>query len=491
MKTLKTILAIALLAMNQLSFAQGFFELNYGTDGNEFLYYTFENSSGGYISLGGQQEEYGPHPVSPLIIEIGENGLFLNENSISKTDTSYSYRYGFEKANGNYLLFGTLTDSVSAHYRDVSYVCEMTPGLELVWEKMHPLPEPYIHHTLINYLMDADSNTIIQGKADSSLYVYNDLLFTMVIDKNGNRLDFNFYGGWKDYGVYNDMLFNHDSTAIEFFGNYVRPIAYSNDWIEMNLNLEITQFISTIDEDHDILDPVSVQTMGTDRFAMANVAIMEPGAYLDLYVKIMDTNFVTLKDTLILYPERTSLTGQNGLGFIDPENIWIPTFEDNTTNFMGTEVFRFHLFDSNLHLKAMKEYGGDTRYWFYNMLVTSDGGCLLTGVVPDYEGSLSTNGYLIKVMHGDILTHAEETPFENDKDVMVFPNPFSTEIRVQTTRKGLVFNLADIAGRKILSREIDNIPDQTLTTDILGRGTYFYSIQYENRIIQSGKLIKK
>jgi len=491
MKYTKALPIILILCISQLLYGQESFELIYGSEKNEFLYYTFQNSTGNYISLGGKQIEFGPEPVSPIILEINSNGDINNEISIVKVDSTYTYRYGFEKSNGNYLLFGTLSDLVSPYDYNITYVCEMTPGLGLVWEKMYQIPEPYHDHKLINFLMDADSNTIIQGKADSSLYEYDDLLMTIVIDVNGNLLDFNFYEGWKDYGVYNEMIFNYDTTAIEFFGTYVRPVSYVNDWIEMDLNLEITQFISTIDEDHDIIDPVAVQKMAPDKLVMANVAIMEPGAYLDLYVKIMDTNLITLKDTLLLYPERTSLTGKNGLGFIGPNNIWVATFEDWTTNFMGTEVFRFHLFDSELNLKAMKEYGGDRRYWFFNMLVTSDGGCLLTGVIPDYEGSWNNDAYVIKVMPEDIITFAEETPFTNDKDVMVFPNPFSTEIKVQTARKNLVFNLTDIAGTKILSKEIDNIPDQTLITDMLSRGAYFYTIQYENRIIQSGKLIKE
>ena len=488
---MKKILFSILIFICSLAISQQSFELLISTEESESFNFTFENVNNDFVSVGARSIEFSSDSNNAFIVKYDNFGNIINQKEFIKNDTSFGLSYGVQKNNGNYLLFGVLTDSLTPHDHNVTYVCEMTPGLDLIWEKMHPIPEPYHDHKLINFLMDADSNIIIQGKADSSLYEYDDLLMTMVIDINGNLLDFNFYEGWKDYSIYGDMVFNHDSTAIEFFGLFVRPISYSNDWIEMDLSLDIIEFISVIDDEHIIYDPVSVQKMGTDKFVMANVAIMEPGAYLDLYVKIMDTNLNTLKDTLLLYPERTSLTGKNGLGFIDPNNIWVPTFEDNSTSFMGTEVFRFHLFDSELNLKAMKEYGGDTRYWFFNMLVTSDGGCLLTGVIPDYEGSWNHDAYVIKVMPEDIITFAEETPFENDKDVMVFPNPFSTEIKIQTARKNLVFNLTDIAGTKILSKEIDNIPGQTLITETLSSGSYFYTIQYESRTIQSGKLLKQ
>ena len=487
----KVLIIISLLFLNKLLFGQESFELYYNSNENEFLYYTFQNSAGNYISLGGKQIEFGPEPVSPIILSISSSGEIINENIFVKEDTSYSYRYGFQKENGNYLLLGTLTDSVSPYDYDITYVCEMTPELNLVWEKMHPLPEPYNNHMLINYLFSPDSNLIIQGKADSSLYGYNDLLFTMMLDLNGNLLDFNFYEGWKDYGAYSEMIYNQDSTTINFFGVFVRPISSAVEWIEMDLDLNITDYLTEIDEEHPILDPVSIKKMPENRYIMGNLAIVEPGTYYDLYLKIMDSELNTLKDTLILYPERTSMAEYNGIGFIDTNNIWIPTFVDVTTNFPGTEVFRFHIFDSNLNLKGIKEYGGDKRYWFFNMMVTSDGGCLLTGMVPDYDGSWNHDAYVIKVMPEDILTFAEETTFDFDRDAIVFPNPFSTEINIQTMRKNVLFNLYDVMGNLILSKEIYQIPNFTLSTGNINSGFYFYTIQYNSRIIQNGKLIKK
>ena len=94
-------------------------------------------------------------------------------------------------------------------------------------------------------------------------------------------------------------------------------------------------------------------------------------------------------------------------------------------------------------------------------------------------------------MPDDIITQAEETPFAFDKDVFVFPNPFSTEINIQTVRKGLSFNLYNVSGHCILSSEIIYNNNNTLSTGNLNPGSYFYNIQYENHIIQSGKIIKE
>jgi len=224
---------------------------------------------------------------------------------------------------------------------------------------------------------------------------------------------------------------------------------------------------------------------------VADIATMEPGANKDLYIKTMDQELNTVNDTLVFYDESLYLPMFNGLDYTDEDNIWLGAFNWIPPSVSGIEFFYIHVLGANGQMKGMKAYGGDKRYLFFSLFATSDGGCLMTGLVPDYDGADNSNGYIIKVMPDDIPTHAEDTPYEHDMDVAVFPNPFSTEIRIQTARKNLVFNLTDIAGTKILSKEIDNIPDQTLITDMLSRGIYFYTIHYENRIIQSGKLIKE
>jgi hypothetical protein len=287
------------------------------------------------------------------------------------------------------------------------------------------------------------------------------------------------------------MIFNSDSTAIYFFCDFTAGFSVYYDFIEMDLDLNITNSISVIDWEHLSSSPASVKLLPYSNYIQANKAFMEPGATQDLYVKIMDENFNTLQDTLILYPEYNNIPSYEGMGFIDPDQIWISTFEPAFNSTPGTEIFRFHIFDSNLNLTGMKVYGGDHRYWFNNLFVASDGGCLLTGTIPDYNGSFNDNGYIIKVMPNDIITNAEETLISSDRDVMVYPNPFSNEIRFQMVRKNLTFDLYDLTGKKVLSNGIDDNTKSKILTGHLNHGIYFYTIHDYSQIIQSGKLIKK
>ena len=470
-------------------FSQNSFEVIYSSENSESFSYSFEDYSGNYITMGGRKEIYGQGPSFAVIIKTNSYGNIINEKVFSKPDTSYYFRFGFQKTNGNYFIIATLSDTVTIKKYDVSYFCELTQDFDLVWEKMFTIPQPYINHQMLNFLFDADSNIIIQGKADSSMYSYNDLLFFSKVNLEGDVLQFKLYEGWQDYCRYGVFIHNFDSSGYILMGRFPQN-STAREWVELNHELEITSYVSIIDTEHYISTPISAKWLSNGNLFIADVATMEPGADKDLYVKTMDQGLNIVDDTLILYDDAMYLPQMNGLDFIDENNIWVGQFVGIPTSFSGTEIFRVHIFDSEVNLKGRKEYGGDSRYWFYNLKATSDGGCIITGKIPDYDGSDNSDGYLIKIMPEDILTNAEETPFEFDSDVTVFPNPFYNKLTIETIRKNLIISLFDNTGKKVLTGDIKNIPRTNFKTGNLQAGFYFYTISDNGRIIQSGKLIK-
>ena len=302
---------------------QASFEIEYGANEEEKLIYTFETSTGDFISIGSKQDTNNSFPVSQLILKINSSGEIINENVYTKPDTGFVLRYGYEKANGNYFLIGSLTDSVSPIEYNVTYVCERTSDLEIVWEKYFPIPEPYFDHRISNFIMDSDSNLIIEGSVDSSQVGSDKLLITMKIDKYGNQLCLNFYEIWRSMSTANEMIFNNDSTAINFFGTFTTNGTIYKEFIEMDLNLNITGYISIIDWDHFSTIPIAVKLLPNSKLVQANQATMEPGADHDLYVKIMDEELNTLRDTILFYSEQMYIPWYNGIDFIDQNQIWV------------------------------------------------------------------------------------------------------------------------------------------------------------------------
>jgi hypothetical protein len=451
----------------------------------DILSYTFEDNSGNFISMGSQLETFGADKGSFLLVKFNNSGDIINTKFINKPDTLGAFHFGFQKFNNNYFFAGTLTDTNLNHDYELINFCETTEDFDIVWEKIYQIPEPYINIQMLEFVFDADSNIIIEGRVDSTYGSTNDLLCILKVDQQGNLEQFNLYNGWKDAGDYSVFMCNFDSTGYVLYG-LISQNGFKREWVEFDNNFNITNMIPVIDADHYVTTPVSARWLPDGNIITAY------RDYYNFYLKIMDQDFNTLNDTVIDYPESVYVAVNYGIDYIDEDNIWVGTFEGIPPGWIpGSEIFRIHIFDKNGHLKAMKEFGGDLRYWFYNLKVTSDGGCIMTGVKDDYYGSYNTNGFLIKVMPDDILTNAEDTPLAYDRDVSVYPNPFDDYLNIETLRKDLRISLFDVNGQKILERDISNSILSKLFTGNIKSGFYFYNITDNGRVIQSGKLLKR
>ncbi len=474
--------------------SQQSFELIISNEENEGLSYTIETNEW-YFSLGVQHLPYSLDKSQPVIYKINHAGEISDYYFPIKQDTSFGVNLGFLKPNGNLFIAGTLKDSSTIGYkRNITYLCEMTQDLDIVWEKMYPIPFPPHHstHRIENFLITPDNNIIIEGRIDTSLYDFNDILYLAKYDMEGNQIIFKPFMDWKDSMVGSDLIFKPDSTGFYLFGNFAYgSIGYSKNWIEFDMELNVVDHGFIMDGLCYISCPLTVKRLEGGNIIMANKGtLINPNQPHELEMRVMDQDLNLLKDTVLLHDEYVDIPDHRGMGFTDENNIWVATFEMIPPNFMGTDVFRFFIFDANLKLKGMKVYGGDTRYWFFDLLATSDGGCLLTGIVPEYEGSDSNDSYLIKVMPSDIITNAEETPYERDMDVFVYPNPFCYELKTETLRTGLTLTLFDSMGRLVFKKQIGSIPYSVVSTGNLLPGFYFYQISNKSLIVQSGKLMK-
>jgi len=480
------IILLVFIGIRHLS-SQSSFEIIYELEPNksEYFFNVFEDDSGNYLALGGLMYDTSSYLVSSLIIKINSSGELIQEKIFHKQDTSYALFYGMQKQNGNYLMIGIMQPSPLTKSK-IIYTCELTPNLERIWEKNNLIPDPNISFRPNDFLIDSNS-IVIEGKCDTvtdgSL---DDFLSFFRVNFNGEVIDSKIYNEWKDFGNSSAFIFNYDSTGYVLYGitakNY-SPI----EWVEINKDFEITNYISTIDPQHTAHTPLSARWLPNGNILSGAMA----GSNYNTYVRLMDSQLNTVQDTLLAYNETTYVITLNGMDYTDPDNIWLGTFYGLPTFFAGEEVFRIHIFNSEGHLKGMKVYGGEMRYWFYNLVSTSDGGCIITGEVPDTNGSWNTNGYIIKVMPDDILTNAEDTPLAYDRDVSVYPNPFDDYLNIETLRKDLRISLFDVNGQKILERDISNSIRSKLFTGNIKSGFYFYNITDNGRVIQSGKLLKR
>lgn len=76
--------------------------------------------------------------------------------------------------------------------------------------------------------------------------------------------------------------------------------------------------------------------------------------------------------------------------------------------------------------------------------------------------------------------------------VIVYPNPFSTEIFVDGLEGGgYHFSLYDVLGRKLFESNLNSSGKISLQNSRLAGGVYFYELRKEQEIISAGKLVAK
>ena len=75
-------------------------------------------------------------------------------------------------------------------------------------------------------------------------------------------------------------------------------------------------------------------------------------------------------------------------------------------------------------------------------------------------------------------------------EAIVYPNPGSTQLTIETALKGLQFELYSINGQKVIRQEIDH---QTITinTSDLPAGVYVYRFMNKEKIVEGGKWVKE
>lgn len=147
--------------------------------------------------------------------------------------------------------------------------------------------------------------------------------------------------------------------------------------------------------------------------------------------------------------------------------------------------------DTTLDLDWQKYYGGDKNYSMWGLLATKDSGCLMYGSTYDWKmNDYQRDIYAIKVNKKGLLLSSVNPQLEIAKEVIIFPNPGIDKLYVKTMLKSTTLSIYDLMGKCVLSKNIQPGIDNFFVGN-LPSGIYFYKIWQGNKVIDSGKWIKK
>ena len=484
-------LLLLFLSYTSVGFAQFSFEKIIRSEDSEVFVDAFEDQEGNYICIGSKQYQTGFHNNTPIIYKFNLAGELISSKEIQKADTNAYFEFGFQKMDGNYLLMGTMGDTITPFDYDHAYICELDQDLEIIFEKYYQIPVPFNSYSNENYFISSDQKIVIQGKADSVLYSFNNQLVLSIFDMEGNLLNFIMPVGWKDYSHSGDMIEKLDGSGFylicEFNENYS-----PRDWVEVDYELNIVDYGFFESSWNAAIAPASIVWLQNNNLFMANYSHdNQTGDTGDLLVRIFDQDFNTLKDTIIHYDEQMCLPVHNGVDITSENNIWVCAFDVSLPpNAYGTADFYVHIFNPEMELLGTKIFGGDMRYYLYDLTATSDGGCMIVGMVPNFEGSNIVDAYMIKMMPEDVITGIETPSRNNDKNISISPNPFQDILYVKSPDNDVILTLYTSFGLEVLIKNIPVNRQVSILTSNLKTGVYFYTLKNKNGIFETGKLIK-
>lgn len=146
--------------------------------------------------------------------------------------------------------------------------------------------------------------------------------------------------------------------------------------------------------------------------------------------------------------------------------------------------------DSDLDVQWQRFYGGDAKYILYSMRATSDGGCIMVGRRYDWNSKNQVHDIFVMKVNEEGLITATTDPEFTVTEAIVYPNPGSDVIHVQSAFQMEKFQLIDLNGRVILEQNLHG-EEATINSSAIKSGVYIYRIIGKNNKIESGKWVKR
>lgn len=484
----KLFIAFLIMQLSPISKAQDTFEMAFGeSDVFESISQTIDHE-GHYFAIGIKVFP-GSNESAMAFYKLDYSGAIISTADFPKLDTAYSVTFCLPKPNGNLLCFGSLKHVDTLLRSRHTYVCEISPDLELVWEKTDSIVEvhPHASHYLKTFLLTHENEVIIQGAVDTVQYGQNYFIFLAKYDLEGNRIDYKSYFNYKDRNL-GSLMLNADSSSFYLFGELtVEPSVRS--WIEFDFAFNYLGSGVLETNYGSFWAPVTVSWLCNGNFITANRFFDTSNDTKGLEMRLYSADKQLLKSTVVYHKETIRIPEIRGMGFIDENNIWVATFEDLPPGFSGIEDIRFFVFDNEINLKGSMTHKGDTRYWLWDLLATNDTACIVSGFVGEFAGTNLTDNYIKKVRLNDVVTGINKQQKKAGASIEIWPVPAGETLHVKSNSDSELL-IMNAKGQQISTHPIKK-GYNLITLTGLSSGIYLIAIRQNENIIETHKIIKR
>jgi hypothetical protein len=443
------------------------------------VYDAIELANGQFIVVSWRIPQSGIYAAN--IMKLDAYGNLIHQNILRYNGNSSGLTSIIQLSENRFVLSGATYPGPAGNL----WICTIDSSLNVIAQKSYILGTYSLHFNKMK--LDHQNNILVFGIIDSLSIPYS---FIFKLTPNMDSIAYRIYN--EHWSEEQDLIERSDHKGYYFLVNgFVSTGSGKILSLDTAFNIEkITELTEGIGYHGTLklMDSTHIIVCG-ERAPTGNMNKMSIG------VQLYDTNFNLIHYSFYGKTDTVELPALvKSLDFIDPSSVFIGgtyywqlyTFETVDNWYMLNNI------DASFNLKWEKLYGGDGYYWLYGILATRDGGCLMYGTFWDYHNNPDYTRYirLIKVSKDGLLSDKNGNPGDKAMEVILYPNPGTDRIIVESALKNLMVSFFDVTGNCVVKKSIQSMVE-SLDVSELSSGIYFYRFTCGDKVIDSGKWIKE
>jgi hypothetical protein len=441
------------------------------------VYDAIELSNGQFIIVGMRILQPGIYAAN--IMKIDAYGNLLHQNILRFNGNSSRLLSIIQLSEDQFVLSGVTYPGTAGNI----WICVMDSSLNVIAQKSYILGTYSLYSSKMK--LDYQNNILVFGRIDSLGTPYS---FIFKLTPDMDSIYCRIYD--EQWSIGQDLIERSDHK-----GYYFLAIGFnlgSGKILSLDPDFNIEKITILNDE---IGDHGTLKLFNSTHFMVCALKAPTNSMSYKIGVQLYDTTFNLIhysyygKTDTSEYPALIK-----SLDFSDPLSVFI----GGTSNMFQYEFvradnwYRLNNIDTAFNLKWERFYGGDGCYALYGILATHDGGCLMYGTLWDYHNNPDYTRYLrlIKVSKDGLLSDENGKPGVKAQEVILYPNPGTDRIIVESALKNLIVSFFDMTGNCVVKKSIQSTVE-SLDVSELSTGIYFYQVKCGDKVVESGKWIRE
>lgn len=482
---MKLLVILNLLLICNILHSQDSWMLTISTPLIERIFDIHECSDGNYIACGTREDGDG-NPQYGFLIKISADGYILDEQEFISQDSTSVFFKLINVTDSSIVIVGSCGPEAT-NKTDI-WILHTDHDFSIIKQKKLPCFTGYSYVELIPKI-NSKGNIIIHGFLNDTAHVTD--IFFYEITLEGDSIS----------AAVIDLPYHQFANGFIERKNNQGYYSYVTGWLPVNppgidgmLEFDTAYNLISIDSVPRNLYMLQMALWLTDNHYLLSgkKGLHNPSYVVMGLVKLDTLNQVINEYYYGMMPDTNTYPGSSdNLDFYSPDTIYY----SGTGNF-NAYPWQFEpswiivsCLDNNLNCLWQGIYGGDAFYHSWEILATSDGGCLVSASKFDYTSpDLDYDIVLLKYDRNGLLTQLDDFNLVPSQ-IVIYPNPGSDRIAIINNSEGYLFELIDISGKCLLSKTIDKNLNH-LDVQGIKPGIYIYRISNGSIIIASGKWIK-